>query len=146
MNINDRVRIKNFEDLPVEAQIQKVKNLAGQEAEIIDRLYSETAQAYFYALRLTGAKTIPSMFFPEAALELVEDEPAEYHHEIEYLDNLVLVRFYETRDGKKTEIARGHGHIIHSGAAGIAQATSYAMRRIWDQLNGGGLMRTKPKR
>lgn len=137
MNINDRVRIKNFEDLPIEAQSQKMKNLAGQEAEIIDRLYSEIRQAYLYTLYLTGSKTVPHMVFHEASLELVEDEPTEYHHEIEYLDNLVLVRFYETRDGKKTEIARGHGHIIHSGAAGIAQATSYAMRRIWDQLNVG---------
>lgn len=136
MNINDIVRIK-IDDLPAEAQTQKMKNLEGKEAEIIDRLYSETAQAYFYAIRLTGAKTIPSMFFPEAALELVEDEPAEYLHEIEYLDNLVLVRFYEVKDGKQTEIARGHGHIIHTGAAGIAQATSYAMKRIWGQLGGG---------
>ncbi len=145
MNINDIVRIK-IDDLPAEAQTQKIKNLEGKEAEIIDRLYSETAQAYFYAIRLTGAKTVPSMFFPEAALELVEDEPAEYLHEIEYLDNLVLVRFYEVKDGKQTEIARSHGHIIHTGAAGIAQATSYAMRRIWNQLGGGGLMRTKPNR
>lgn len=145
MNINDIVRIKNFEDLPVEEQTQKMRNLAGQEAEIIDRLYSETAQAYFYALRLTGAKTVPTMFFPEASLEIVEDEPAQYYHHIEYLDNLVLVRFYKVKDGKQTEIARGHGHIIHEGAAGVAQATSYAMRRIWEQL-GGGLMRTKPKR
>ena len=97
MNINDIVRIKNYDDLPEEVQTQKMKNLAGMEAEIIDRLYSETAQAYFYALRLTGAKTVPSMFFPETALELVENEPAEYFHEIEYLDNLVLVRFYEVK-------------------------------------------------
>lgn len=145
MNINDIVRIKNYDDLPEEAQTQKMKNLAGMEAEIIDRLYSETAQAYFYAIRLTGAKTVPSMFFPETALELVENEPAEYRHEIEYLDNLVLVRFYDVKGDKQTEIARGHGHIIHAGAAGVAQATSYAMRRIWNQL-GGGLMRTKPKR
>lgn len=137
MNINDIVRIKNYDDLPAEEQTQKMKNLAGMEAEIIDRLYSETAQAYFYALRLTGAKTVPAMFFSETALELVENDPAEYVHEIEYLDNLVLVRFYEVKGDKQTEIARGHGHIIHAGAAGVAQATSYAMRRIWNQLGGG---------
>jgi hypothetical protein len=137
MNINDIVRIKNFEDLPEEAQTQKVKNLAGQEAEIVDRLYSESRQEYSYILRLTGAKTVPAMVFPEAALELVENEPAQYYHHIEYLENLVLVRFYKVKDGKQTEIARGHGHIIHEGAAGVAQATSYAMRRIWEQLGGG---------
>lgn len=139
MNINDIVRIKNFDELPEEVQTQKLKNLAGQEAEIVDRLYSESRQEYSYILRLTGAKTVPAMVFPEAALELVENEPAQYYHHIEYLENLVLVRFYEVKDGKQTEIARGHGHIIHTGAAGIAQATSYAMRRIWNQLGGGGV-------
>jgi hypothetical protein len=60
--------------------------------------------------------------------------PAEYFHEIKYLDNLVLVVFYKAAGGGKEEIARAHGHIIHPGVEGIAQATSYAMRGIWEQI------------
>lgn len=57
-----------------------------------------------------------------------------YYHEIEYLENVVLVVLYEaTEDGPK-EIARGHGHILHDGAAGITQATSYALKRIWFKM------------
>lgn len=135
MNIGQLVKIKKFNALPMECQTLKFKGLAGFEAEIIDRLYSEAKQSYAYTLRLTGAKTVPVMTFPEEALDLVVEDPAEYRHEIEYLDGVVVAVFYEIKNGKKKEIARGHGHIIHAGALGIAQATSYAMRRCYDQLS-----------
>lgn len=136
MNIGQIVKIKEFDQLPLAMQTQKFKGLAGFEAEIIDRLYSEATSSYVHTLRLTGAKTVPVMVFPEEALEVVEEDPVEYIHEIEYLDNVVLVIFYEVKKGKKTELARGHGHLIHEGALGIAQATSFAMKRCYDQLNG----------
>lgn len=60
--------------------------------------------------------------------------PSRYFYEISYLDNLVLVVLYEAQEGGKVEIARGHGHIIHEGVKGTAQATSYAMTRIWKQV------------
>jgi hypothetical protein len=68
--------------------------------------------------------------------------PNRYWHEITYLDGLVLVVLYEaTEDGPK-ELARAHGYIIHEGAEGIAQATSYAMKGIWykvlDPFMGSG--------
>lgn len=135
MNIGQIVKIKKFDQLPTRMQTQKFRGLAGFEAEIIDRLYSEANQAYGYRLQLTGAKTVPAMIFPEEALEIVEEEPVEYTHEIEYLDNVVLVIFYEIKNGKKTELARGHGHIIHEGAQGVAQAASYAMKRCYDSIN-----------
>lgn len=135
MNIGQIVKIKKYDQLPARMQTQKFRGLAGFEAEIIDRLYSEANQAYGYRLQLTGAKTVPVTIFPEEALEIVEVDPVEYVHEIEYLDNVVLVIFYEVKNGKKTELARGHGHIIHEGAQGIAQAASYAMKRCYDQFN-----------
>lgn len=136
MNIGQIVKIKEFDQLPQRMQTQKFRGLAGFEAEVIDRLYSEANQAYGYRLQLTGAKTVPVMIFPEEALEIVEEEPVEHIHEIEYLDNVVLVIFYEVKKGKKTELARGHGHIIHKGALGVAQAASYAMRQIYSQFGG----------
>lgn len=60
--------------------------------------------------------------------------PSRFFHEITYLDSLVLVVLYEATGEGKKELARGHGHIIHEGAAGVAQATSYAMRGIWNQM------------
>lgn len=68
---------------------------------------------------------------------------AKYFHEIEYQKNRVLVTFYEaTEDGGVVEIASGYGHIRSKGPAGVAQATSYALTRIWYKLpkpgEGGG--------
>ena len=57
-----------------------------------------------------------------------------YFYKITYLEEIVLCILYEATEGGKVELARGHGHIIHEGAEGVAQATSYAMRRIWNQM------------
>lgn len=62
------------------------------------------------------------------------EPPAKYYHEITYLDNLVLVVLYEATEAGPVEIARSHGRIIHEGAAGIAQATSYAMKGVWYKI------------
>lgn len=54
--------------------------------------------------------------------------------------NLTLVIEYESgriEGDEKTEIGRGHGHIIHSGAFGVAQAAAYALKRIAANLDGG---------
>lgn len=67
---------------------------------------------------------------PEAA------PPNRYWHEITYLDGLVLVVLYEATEDDPKELARAHGHIIHEGAEGIAQATSYAMKGIWYKVQG----------
>ncbi len=63
--------------------------------------------------------------------------PNRYWHEITYLENVVLVVLYEATEAGPVELARAHGHIIHEGADGIAQAASYAMRLIWYKIHGG---------
>lgn len=62
------------------------------------------------------------------------EPPAKYYHEIDYTDKLVMVRLYEATEAGPVEIARSHGHIIHEGVAGIAQATSYAMKGVWYKI------------
>jgi hypothetical protein len=65
------------------------------------------------------------------------DGPLPYYHEITYLDNVVLAVLYENTEDGPVELARAHGHIIHEGADGVAQAASYAMRLIWFKIHGG---------
>ena len=62
-----------------------------------------------------------------------------YTYDFEFLDNLVIARLYEVVEDKKWEIARGHGHIIHEGLVGIAQASSYALKKILEAVNNGSL-------
>lgn len=51
-------------------------------------------------------------------------------------NNIVIVKMMANGN----EIARGHGHLIHAGAEGIAQAMSYACKRIWNDLKFGEAM------
>lgn len=58
-----------------------------------------------------------------------------YDIKLEYLENLVVARLYEKHeDGWRDEIAKGHGHIFHDGALGIAQAASYALKKLYQKL------------
>lgn len=138
-NIRDRVKIKTYEELPERMKTCAIARLAGKGAVINDRLYSEARDAYTYVLTVDGYDRTSSVPFPEEALDPIE--PVSYFHEIEYLDNIVIAHFYEVRDGVKTELARGHGHIIHDDAYGVAQAAAYALTRIAKELNGGELRR-----
>lgn len=60
--------------------------------------------------------------------------PNRYYHEITYMDDIVLVVLYEATEGGAVELARRYGQILHEGAKGIAQATSYAMRGVWEHM------------
>ena len=136
MTIGDLVKIKPREELPADLRTTRMTSLCGMEAEIIDRLWSESEGGYLYRVRLTGAQTVPLALFPEEALDLVVVELVAYDFETEVLENVVVVRFYEVRDDERVELAKGHGHIIHEGAYGIAQAASYALKRIYQSMGG----------
>ena len=63
---------------------------------------------------------------------IVRIQDVTYKFKFEYLENLVVARFYEGHeDGTQVEIGKGHGHIFHDGALGIAQAASYALKKLY---------------
>lgn len=121
-NIGDRVRVKKYAET--------------KEGVVVDKLYSEAHDKFIYRLHLEGCDKPSAAQYDADSLELVANEPVTYHHEFEYLDNIVIAIFYEIRGDKKIEVGRGHGHIIHEGAFGVAQASSYALRRIWQKMEG----------
>lgn len=55
---------------------------------------------------------------------------------IDIAQNIVVATLYENYDAVKKPLRRGHGHIIHDGELGIAQAASYACRRLYESLGG----------
>lgn len=56
---------------------------------------------------------------------------------IDIVQNIVIATLYEDcGDSIKKPLRRGHGHIIHDGELGIAQAASYACRRLYESLGG----------
>lgn len=120
-NIEDRVRVKD----------------SGEIGEIADIMYSTASGKYIYRVQFDGQATTD---FTEEALELLQEESVSYRFETDFADNVVVVIMYEDyEDGTSEEVGRGHGHIIHEGALGIAQATSYAMYRLYKRLEENNL-------
>lgn len=133
--IGDKVRVRPFEKMPVNSRSKGLGRLAGQEGVIVDIMYSSAKEGNVYRIHLDGFERPSNAIFPEGSFDLVSDlEAPTYTYEFEYLENVVVARLYEVTEDSKTEIAKGHGHIFHDGLLGIAQAASYALKKIYHKL------------
>lgn len=136
--IGERVRVRRYEDLPDDIKNKGIAKHAGDDGEIVDIMYSNAKDCEVYRIHFDGYDRPARTDFPEGSFDLISDlEAAQYTYEFEYLENLVVARLYEVKGDEKTEIAKGHGHVFHDGVFGIAQAASYALKRIAIDLNGG---------
>ena len=87
-------------------------------------------------MRFDFAKSISTIDYPGETLNLISElDKKNYKYEFDYCDNVVVAILYEVGDDYKKEVARGHGHIIHEGVEGIAQASSYALKMIYYKLS-----------
>ena len=137
--IGDRVAVKPYEELPAHLKTRAVATLAGKQGVIVDILFSEKRSTTFYIVHLEGYDNPSSVQFTEDSLNPAKaDKPVSYRYEIECLPTIVLAKLYEVCGDESTEIARGHGHIIHEGEIGAAQAGSYALKKIYEAVGGFG--------
>ena len=136
-NIGDRVRIRSYDELPDGVRTKGAAPLCGKDGEIIDIVYSNARKCLFYTIHLDGYDKPSAKMFTEDCIDLIPEEtPVTYRYDFTYLDNVVVARLIEIDgDGNETEIAKGHGHIMHDGVLGIAQAASYALKRIYMGLS-----------
>lgn len=135
--IGDRVMVRPYNHLPESIKNKGLGKSAGKKGEIIDIMYSNAKDCYVYRIHFDDCERPSKTDFPEAALYILLPTKTEYTYEFEYLENLAVARLYEIKGDEKTEIGKGHGHIFHDGLFGIAQAASYALKRIASDLNGG---------
>ncbi len=61
--------------------------------------------------------------------------PTEYTWEAHIDGNVAVVTMNATQGEKTWIYARGHAHILHDGEVGMAQAISYAARRMFESLD-----------
>lgn len=61
--------------------------------------------------------------------------PIEYRFEAHVENNVAVVAMIATQGEKTWVYARGHAHILHDGEIGLAQAVSYAARRMFESLD-----------
>lgn len=61
--------------------------------------------------------------------------PTSYRFEAVIDGNCAVVAMHATQGEKTWVCARGHAHIIHNGEVGMAQAISFAARRMFESLD-----------
>lgn len=61
--------------------------------------------------------------------------PIEYTFSTTIEDNVAVVCMIAHQGDKTWVQARGHAHILHDGAVGLAQAVSYASKRMFESLD-----------
>lgn len=123
-NIGDRVRSLTFD----------------KEGVVEDKLFSKKTESWVYTVHFDDSQYPFATPFSGEDLDFVFDDTS-YVWEMFMADNNVVTAvMYEVIDGEKHEIARNHGHIIHSGVIGVAQAASFAMKKIYIGMNDGKLI------
>lgn len=141
-NIGDRVRVKPYDKLPEENKNRGVAKITGQDGVIVDKLWSGAKGVTIYKVQFDGSDAPSRTDFVAESLDLVSELlKNSYKFEFEFLENLVVARLYETTEDSKIEIAKDHGHIFHEGYEGLVQAASYALKKMWQKMNGGGSLR-----
>lgn len=103
-------------------------------------MFSEARRCFIYLIEFEGCSF--SITRNEDEIELF-NKPKEYQVETQIADNVVIGIIYEVEGDLKTEVCRGHGHIIHEGAEGIAQACSYAYKQAFMQIDSGIYMKQR---
>lgn len=138
--IGDRVKVKEYASIHEDYRTQGVARLSGEIGTVTDKLYSEVNDGFIYRVHFDNYTRPSNKLWTEEHLDKYVEPSVEYKYEFENLDNVVIAIFYEVVGDTKTEIGRGHGHIIHEGALGIAQASAYALKKLYEKMNGGSLV------
>lgn len=120
-NIGDRVKVTGTA-------------YAGQVGVVEDVIYSSKAKNYLYAVQMDDSNKTVNLLDHHLALEQ-QTKQDELEVEYDIANNVVVVMLYKVRHGYRVEVARGHGHLIHGGTVGFAQAFSYAARKAYEALS-----------
>lgn len=120
-----------------------VHQIDEKQGVIEDKLFSHKQNAWMYVIRFDDSGVPYARPISGDYLEAVEDEKT-YRWEVFQADNNVVTAvMYEIVDGVEREVDRKHGHCIHGGEIGFAQAASYAMKKIYIGMNGGKFVGTE---
>ena len=108
----------------------------GKSGKVVDKMYSEAYSQYFFEVEYEGTS---NLFQADDLMEEVIEQ-AKYHYTIELHEGAVIAVLYETIGDSMREVSRNHGHVMHQGALGFAQAASYALKKIYTNMAGGKML------
>ncbi len=119
-----------------------IVQLLEKPAVIEDKLYSDKHDDWMYTVQLEDNDHPYIRPFEGDELDAAPAEQ-DYRFEVIKADNVVTAVMYAVSGGTEREVSRGHGHVIHAGEIGIAQAASYAMKKCYTAMNGGSYIGTE---
>lgn len=149
-NIGDKVVIKEANSISRKsfgdptAWTKRKASTAGEIGVIVDKMFSEAESNFLYRIRIGDDTHARAAFYTEEDFEPYREKVSkkeEFVIETEVVENVCMAYMYKVENNIRTEIGRGHGHIIHEGYIGIAQATSYAVKKLYENLNGGNFIK-----
>lgn len=115
------------------------------EGTVTDKMFSHKNGEWVYTVHFDGNMHNFNAPAFGGDLEFVVAEKT-YRWDVFQADDVVTAVMYETVNGVEREVDRKHGHIIHSGTIGVAQAASYAMKKIYIGMNDGKILERKGDR
>ena len=99
--------------------------------KVSDVMYSPSKDAYTY--EVTNDQTAAELFSED------ELKPAkvlvDYSFDAHVEGNVAVVTMVASQGEKSWVCARGHAHILHDGEVGVAQAVSFAAKRMFESLD-----------
>ena len=101
--------------------------------KVTDVMYSSHKKAYTY--EVTNEEGAVHLF-AEEELEPVAEKGYSMTIQIDVASNVVIATLFEETGDTKSPLAKGHGHLIHGGELGVAQAASFACKRLYESLGG----------
>lgn len=109
----------------------------GSEAFITDRMYSEKSDKFFYSIRYKGRNEEQDDLYDDDEIQPYVEEKVEYELKMEISEGVVIFSAIEIRGDKRTLVSRGHGHMLRHDLIGVLQASSWAARKAFTDLNNG---------
>ncbi len=113
----------------------RVRYLGEFTGVVSDILERRTTSSVLYEVTGDGREKPSNCLLKEEDLVLLGKEYS-MQIQIDIAQNVVIASLYEVVDPNMRPIAKGHGHIIHEGEYGIAQAASYACLRLYKSMGG----------
>lgn len=117
-------------------QVGEKVRIGSREGTVVDVMSSRSRKYDLYEIQFDGESLPDETFYEEDSLKKIVEADTDISFKIDIAENVVVAIMM--KGGK--QIGRGHGHIIHEGAIGVAQAASYACKMLYSNMNGGSMI------
>ena len=95
-NIGERVRIRRYEDMPDSVKHKGIAKNAGNDGEIVDKLWSAARDCMVYRIQIDGVDRPSKSDFLEGTFDRISDLKKKiiYTFEFDFLDTVTVARLY----------------------------------------------------